>query len=168
MIRSTIFASGRSRVGRPVVVFHLVLGLAVAACNGPPGMRDGPAVLELDGDTVTLPAGTAIAEVVLRSGADPIEPDTVRLRPGDVVRFTAADALNHAVAFDLAQVAPEGVAFLERTVQRRSPPLLAAGARWIVSFVDGPPGAYPFTDIASGAGGVVLVLPSQAADTTNR
>ncbi|HEX7119218.1 MAG TPA: hypothetical protein VF212_10545 [Longimicrobiales bacterium] len=157
MTRFRITASGRSRIGRPEVVFALCLGLAAPACDAP-ALGERPAVLELDSDTVRLEAGVTVADVVLRSGgADAVHPDTIRIRVGDVVQFTAADARSHAVEFDRERLTPDAAAFLERTTQLRSPPLLTRGARWIVSFDGAPPGAYPFTDIATGAGGLVTV-----------
>lgn len=157
MTRSGSFASGRSRIGRPDVVLALLLAAAAAACEAP-ALGGRGEVIELDSDTVRLAPGVAVADVLLRAGARAtVEPDTVRIRVGDVVRFTAADSRMHAIAFERTRIAPAGVAFLERTGQLRSPPLLTDGASWVVSFAGAPPGAYPFTDTSWGAPGAVLV-----------
>ncbi|HEX6938998.1 MAG TPA: hypothetical protein VF158_06260 [Longimicrobiales bacterium] len=160
MTRSGWTASGRSRVGRPDAVFALLLALAAPACESP-ALGERGEVLELDGDTVRLAPGVAVADVLLRAGApDAVEPETIRIRSGDVVRFTAADARVHAVAFERARLAPAAVAFLDSTAQLRSPPLLTRGARWIVSFEGAPAGSYPFVDTATGARGTVAVAPA--------
>lgn len=131
--------------------------LAFGACESP-GLGTRGEVLELDADTIRLGQHVAVADVLLRTGAaEAIDPDTVRIRVGDVVRFTAADARSHIVAFDRGSLAPAAVEHLERTGQLRSPPLLTTGARWIVSFEGAPPGAYTFIESSRGARGVVLV-----------
>lgn len=129
-----------------------------AACGERVDER-GRTVIELeDGETVELGDGAVAVDVVLvgagRAGA---LLDTVRIRPGDAVRFVAADPMLHAVAFDVSLLRTEAAAFLERTGQLRGPPLIETGASWIVSFEDAPPGAYPFADLSQGVRGVVLV-----------
>jgi plastocyanin len=152
--------TGRPPNGCPVVVSTLALAIVIvaAACEAP-AIGNAAEELELDSGTIRLDPGVTVADVLLRS-TDPnaIEPDTVRIRTGDVVRFTAGDARVHAVAFERDRLAPAAVAFLERTGQLRSPPLLSTGARWIVSFEGAPPGTYPFVDTSRGAGGVIVVV----------
>ncbi|HEX7051501.1 MAG TPA: hypothetical protein VF188_14945 [Longimicrobiales bacterium] len=116
------------------------------------------AVLELDEDTIRLDPGVALVNVVL--SADPrtgIQPDTARIRAGDVVRFVTGDGVPHAVAFDRARLTPAAQRFLGRTGQLRGPPLVTTGANWVVSFEGAPPGSYPFTDLSHGFHGVVMV-----------
>jgi len=114
-------------------------------------------VLELDSGTVRLEPGVAVADVEL-GGAGVLTPDTTRIRVGDVVRFTTADGLAHAIVFEQGLIDSAAVAYLDNTAQLRSPPLLSSGSQWIVSFDGAPPGAYPFVDIATGVRGVVLVV----------
>lgn len=161
MARATwTIASGRSRIGRPVVVWALLLAVSAAACEEPP-LGDRGEVIELDSGSVRLEPGVAVADVRL-GGEGVLTPDTARIRVGDVIRFTAADSRAHTVAFERDRLPPAAVAFLDSTVQLRSPPLLTTGSQWIVSFEGAPAGVYPFVDIATGARGVVTVAaPAQ-------
>ncbi|MFO7253756.1 MAG: hypothetical protein DIU60_023695 [Actinomycetes bacterium] len=153
-------ASGRSRSERPDVVWAflwaLLIALPAAACKAPP-LGDGGEVLELESSTVRLEPGVVVADVEL-GGEGVLTPDTTRIRVGDVVRFTAGDSRAHTVVFERDQIDSVAVAYLDRTAQLRSPPLLTTGSQWIVSFEGAPPGVYPFVDIATGARGVVLVV----------
>jgi plastocyanin len=154
-------APGRPWIGRPGVVLVAVLLLSAgAACERGERARVREAeVLVLEEDTVRLAPGAAIVETRIRSShaGSTFEPDTIRARPGDVVRFVAADARNYAIAFDAGSLAPEARAYLERTGQLRGPPLLTPGATWIVSLEGAPPGLYPFACLAHGARGLLIV-----------
>lgn len=116
-------------------------------------------MLELGEDTIRLAPGATLHQVMLHAdpGGAEMRPETVRARAGDVVRFTAADAQPHAVVFDAGRLAPPLRAFLERTGQLRGPPLISAGAAWVVSLDDAPAGAYPFACLTHGALGLLLV-----------
>lgn len=122
------------------------------------------ALLELAGDTIELERGASIADILVRSAATAsavFEPDTVTIRQGDVVRFITADRHPHAISFDPAGLAPATAAFLRQTDQLRSPPLIAEGASWIVSFQGAPPGVYPFVDLSQDRrGAIVVILPT--------
>lgn len=120
-------------------------------------------ILELAADTIRLEPGVTVSDVVVRtaiSGRAVFEPETVRVRSGDVVRFVAADRHLHAIAFDAGQLSAEAARFLEQTNQLKGPPLLTEGASWIVSLAAAPPGVYPFVDLSHGARGTVIVDPS--------
>jgi plastocyanin len=118
-------------------------------------------ILELGAVVARLPPGTRIHDVRIGSAAPPSEfdPDTIHVRPGDVVRFTVSATDTHAIAFDAAALTPDQGDFLSRTHQLRGPPLIAAGATWVVSLADAPPGAYPFLCMTHGARGVLRVVP---------
>ncbi|HEY8468009.1 MAG TPA: plastocyanin/azurin family copper-binding protein [Longimicrobiales bacterium] len=118
-------------------------------------------MLELGAVVARLPPGTRIHDVRIGSAASASEfdPDTIRVRPGDVVRFTASATGTHAIAFDAPALAPAQGDFLSRTHQLRGPPLIAAGATWVVSLADAPPGAYPFVCLTHGTRGVLHVVP---------
>ncbi len=156
MTRFEVELPGRSRRGRPG--WLLLILLALAACEQPPGPQPGPE-LDLGTDTARLPSGASIHEVVIRSDFEGaiFEPHELVVRPGDVVRFTAGDAGNHAIAFDEAGLTPEARSFLESTYQLRGPPLITAGAVWVVSFDGAPPGDYPFVCLTYGGTGRITV-----------
>ncbi len=161
------WAPGRSRLGRPgaSLLPVLLLGAALAACGGE---RHGPAAarhrLPLGSDTLDLGADVTVHEV--RLGGEPsgpgIHPDTVTARPGDVLRFVAADARGYAIAFGDTSLPAAARAFLERTRQLRGPPLITTGASWVVTLKDAPAGAYPFRSLTRDAAGLVLVQPAPA------
>lgn len=144
--RCTIWRSG---------AFALVVLLTSASCEGIGSDRP---TLQLDGEEVRLGEGVALHEVRLGAvrGGAALEPDTVRARVGDVVRFVAADSRTYAVAFDAAALDGGARAFLERSGQLRSPPLVESGASWIVSLEGAPPGAYAF-ELPGGERGLLLV-----------
>lgn len=124
----------RRRAG---VLFGLVLGV-VAGCREAP---DPPVVLVVAGDSIVLAEGARIREVDVRVREEgEFLPAEIAARPGDVLRFTAGDGRGHALAFESEDEASELLGFLEATGQRRGPPLLSAGAIWIVTLADAPHG----------------------------
>jgi len=150
--------TGRLRPRRPFVFAGVVCVLA--ACDRT-GLPERPPILELGAVIAELPPGARVHEVRV-GGAAPapeLDPDTVRARPGDVIGFTAVASGTHAVAFDAAALSPETGAFLSNTRQLRGPPLVNAGATWVVSLDGAPPGTYPFHCITHGARGVLIVEP---------
>lgn len=152
-------APGLSRMGRPGA-FFILLALLAMAC-GRDETPESRALLELAEDTIQLERGVALAEILVRSGATnaaAFEPDTIRIRTGDVVRFITADRHPHAITFDATQLAPVAEEFLRRTSQLRGPPLITEGSSWIVSFKDAPPGLYPFIDLSQDRRGAVIIL----------
>ena len=139
----------------------IALVLAASGCGdgGPGGSRDrGPRVLELNADTVRLPDSVRVATVRIdRTKRDEFEPGTTTIRVSDVVRFISSDAGSHAIAFDGDAMSPDTREFLERTGQLRSPPLLTAESRWVMSFEGAPPGEYPFRCPTHGVRGSITV-----------
>lgn len=95
--------------------------------------------------------------------AERADPPSITVEPGDYVQFVSADHLVHEVAFALDSVGAPGRAFLLRTRQSASPPLLEIDARFVVSFVGAPEGRYPYTLAGNREGGagevVVRVAP---------
>ncbi|MFW6079611.1 MAG: hypothetical protein ACODAE_08320 [Gemmatimonadota bacterium] len=139
--------------------------VAVAACGllfGGAACERGeraPATIDLDGRTVRLPAGASLHTVTLRNEGDrgDIEPETLRARPGDAVRFVAADDGGHAVAFERDALPARAADFLARTGQLRGAPLIRSDAAWIVDLSDAPTGSYPFRCVNTGARGRLIV-----------
>lgn len=116
-------------------------------------------MLELESATVMLPIGVKLIEIQVSRGSanDEFEPASESGRVGDVIRFTAKDGHSHALLFDAAQIPSAAVAFLERTRQLRSPPLLHKGASWVISFEGAPAGEYHFTCATHGGGGRIRI-----------
>jgi len=120
----------------------------------------GPRVLQLDSVQILLPDSVSMAVVQLDSSlpAD-LEPEHVTVRVGDIVRFESRDGAAHAIAFDGVRLGAGELHFLETSGQLRSPPLLAAGNAWVVSFAGAPPGEYPYVCATHGAPGRITVRP---------
>lgn len=140
------------------------LALATLACDSAREPEER-AVIELAEDTIRLERGVTITDILVRSrtaDAPPLQPDTVRVTSGDVVRFISADNHPHAIAFESALLAPQVEEFLRGTGQLRGPPLITEGASWIVSLEGAPPGAYHFIDLSQNARGLVLVAAPPA------
>lgn len=141
-------------------VLFAALLLTFAACDAPTGGTE----LELDERTIQLDPGTEVHEVLLRveDGRAALAPDTVRARPGDVIRFVATGAGGHAVVFDRGRLAPDVRAYLERTDQLRGPPLVHEGAGWIVSLEAAPAGRYPFICLPHHTRGLLRVVAERS------
>ena len=122
-----------------------VFCLAIAACErADPGGEEKDRTLELAADTIDVPSGTDLHDVVvrLRDQNRDFNPTQLQAKPGDYLRFTAEDSRTHAIAFEPA--APELRTFLESTGQLRSPPLVTKGASWVIALKNAPAGHYSF------------------------
>ena len=134
--------------------------VAVAGCERGQREETGPRVLQLDSGQLQLPDSVRMVVVQLdRSLPGDLKPAHVEVRVGDIVRFESRDAAAHALAFDGALLEPGARHFLESTGQLRSPPLLAAGNAWVVSFAQAPPGEYPYVCTTHGGKGRITVQP---------
>ncbi len=130
-------------LGRCAGVF--VFCLVAAACErAGSGGEQKDRTLELDKDTIDVPAGTDLHDVAVRLADQnrDFNPAQLQAKPGDYLRFTIDDTRTHAIAFEPAT--PELKAFLESTGQLRSPPLIAKGASWVIALKNAPMGQYPF------------------------
>jgi plastocyanin len=138
----------------------VVLGLT-AGCDRSGSSRadeKGPRVLELSGDTLKVPDSVRVATVRIdRTKLAELEPAQSTVRTGDLLRFIAQDAGAHAIAFDGDDMSDEARVFMERTGQLRSPPFMAEGSTWVVSFKDAPTGSYPYRCPTHGIQGVITV-----------
>jgi hypothetical protein len=72
------------------------------------------------------------------------EPAALSIAAGSYVEFVSADWLVHEILFDTASLSTEQRSFLEETDQLHSPPLIDRGSRYVLSFVNAPPGRYAF------------------------
>jgi len=82
--------------------------------------------------------------------------------PGEFVQFVSGDWLVHELAFDLDSLSADRRDFLVRTRQAESPPLLERDSRFVLSFVEAPPGRYPYSLAGNrepGRGLIVVVAP---------
>jgi hypothetical protein len=93
--------------------------------------------------------------------AELAEPALDSVEVGSWLQFVTTDWLVHEVLFELDSLPPEARAFLERTDQTASPPLLHQDARFVVSFAAAPPGRYPYRLEGNGrpGSGVLVVVP---------
>lgn len=124
------------------------------ACEPAPA----PPVLVLSGDTIALPGDVRTHEVDLRVRADgEFRPAAITAAPGDILRLTTSDGRGHAVVFDGA-AGDTAIAWLERTGQRRSPPLLDTGATWIIDLTGAPVGDYRISCLIHGEHLLIHVL----------
>ena len=157
---------GRVRSGRPGVFFAPLL-LAALLLQTRCDRVHVPAArteVELDSGSVTLAEGARLQEIRISgpAGRERVDPPSIQARPGDAIRFTAGDALTHAVAFDTAAMAPSSRRFLAETSQAAGPPLIQVGTGWIVSLDGAPPGEYPFHCLAHGGAGRIVVSEGAA------
>jgi plastocyanin len=134
----------------------VLLLLVLTGCKDSPFRRETK--LDIGTDTITLAKGVTVHDIVVQSvtGGE-FQPAAVEIRTGDVVRFRMEDSRTHVLAFDDAGT-PEAVRQLFRTKsQDRSPPLVAKGATWIVSFEAVPAGNYTYRCATHGVSGRVTV-----------
>ncbi len=90
------------------------------------------------------------------------DPAAVSIAPGAHVEFVTRDWLIHEVIFERDSVASAAWAFLERTDQTASPPLIDRDTRFVLSFEGAPPGRYPFRlegNAAPGRGVIIVREP---------
>lgn len=144
---------------RSILLF--VVALLATACDEPDPDLVPDAELQAQ---LGLDERDRVHTVGLTTGlVERAEPDSIAVAPGEYVQFVSRDWLVHEVAFDMEALTPEGRTFLERTGQVASPPLLQRGARFVLSFVDAPPGRYPFSlagNRDAGQGVIVVASPS--------
>jgi plastocyanin len=130
--------------------------LVLASCKDFSLRRE--AKLDIGGDTISLPAGVKIHDVIVRSVAGgEFEPAAVQIRSNDVVRFKTGDSRTHILEFDATSLGASAVQSFRTKSQLRSPPLLVDGAAWIVSFEGIPAGRYTFRCIPHGVSGSIAV-----------
>ena len=96
--------------------------------------------------------------VITRGDVELAAPRATTIQPGAYLEFVTGDWFVHEITFELDSMLPGARAFLERTDQVASPPLLRLDSRYVVNFEGGPPGRYPFVLEGSGAAGRGVVV----------
>lgn len=137
--------------------FLVVALLLAASCRA--GGDEADRTVRLRDGEVTLDEGARKHVVELAGVQDTAEirPSRVEAGAGDVVEFTARDALTHSIVFQADSMPAPQADFLRSSGQLRSPPLLTADSRWVVSLKDAPAGEYPFVSALHGGRGVLVV-----------
>ena len=138
-----------------------IFALLLTACErGSLKGEEKDRTLELAGDTIELPAGIDLHDVEVRTGDQhrDFDPRTVAASPGDYLRFTMADSRTHAIVFEPQSA--DARAFLERTGQLRSPPLITKGSSWVIALKDAPPGQYAFRCLVHNDAGQLTIATS--------
>ena len=136
-----------------------LLALGVLACSTPESEDAPDDVLRRQ---LGLTDADRVRTVTVTGGeAERAEPVLDSVEVGTYLQFVTGDWFVHEVLFDLDSLSAEARAFLERTDQAASPPLLHRDARFVVSFAGAPVGRYPYRLEGNGrAGGGVLVVVS--------
>ncbi len=142
------------------------MAVALAAASGACEPRDPELVPdEVLQSQLGLTPDDRVHTVRISTGeAERADPAFLSVRPGDYVQFISADRLVHEVAFRLDSLKAPARAFLARTGQGASPPLLELDARFVVSFDGAPPGRYPYAlegNRGPGEGAIVVEIESR-------
>jgi len=95
-------------------------------------------------------------------GVESAEPVLVSIEAGAFVEFVTTDWFIHEIVFEADSLGAEQGAFLERTHQVASPPLIELDARYVLSFEGAPSGRYPYRLEGNGRAGrgVIVVAPA--------
>jgi plastocyanin len=130
--------SDRRRIARAVAAL-----LLLAACRSEPDLTLQPdSVLQA---TFGLTPQDRVYRVAVSGGeTERAEPAALSIEAGAYVEFVSTDWMVHEILFDTASLTAAQRTFLERTDQVHSPPLIDRGSRYVLSFVDAPPGRYAF------------------------
>lgn len=150
--------SARLRVPSAAVVAYLLL----AACQPPDPSLQPDETLQAE---LGLTTRDLVHRVTVTGGqTERADPAALSIEPGAHVEFVTTDWLIHEVLFEPDSVGPEGWAFLARTDQTASPPLIDRDSRYVLSFEDAPPGRYPYLLEGNGAAGrgVIIVRETEA------
>ncbi|MSR20415.1 MAG: hypothetical protein EXR91_05485 [Gemmatimonadetes bacterium] len=92
------------------------------------------------------------------------EPAALSIEAGSYVEFITTDWLVHEIRFETDSLGTAQRAFLERTDQVASPPLIERESRYVLSFAEAPPGRYGYRMEGNGQAGrgvIVVVVPAE-------
>jgi hypothetical protein len=134
----------------------------LAGCRAEPDLTLQPdSVLQA---TLGLQPHDRVYRVAVTGGeVERADPAALSIEIGAYVEFVSTDWLVHEILFDTASLTPAQRGFLRSTDQVHSPPLIDRGSRYVLSFVDAPPGRYGFRLEGNGraASGTIVVAEPQ-------
>ena len=154
-------AAHRAELRSPLA---LTLGVAAAWAFALPGCSGGSDTSLRPDSLLRAELGLTDADQVHRvaiSGGlrETLSAPSVEIAPGAWVEFVTLDWWVHEIRFEADSLPREARAFMERTDQVASQPLVTKDERFVLSFEGAPDGRYPFVVEGSGAParGVVVV-----------
>lgn len=138
--------------------------LLLAACRSEPDPTFQPdSVLQA---ALGLTTRDRVYRVAVSGGeVERAEPAALSIEAGSYVEFHTTDWLVHEILFDTTSLTAAQHGFLRSTDQLQSPPLIDRGSRYVLSFVDAPPGKYSFRLEGNGRasmGAIVVAGPGEA------
>jgi plastocyanin len=127
----------------PCAAATLVLSAALFACRSEPDLTLRPdSILRAE---LGLTLEDLVHRVAVTGGeVERAEPAALSIEVGSYVEFVTTDWLVHEILFDTTDLSASQRGFLARTDQMQSPPLIDRGSRYVLSFVDAPPGRYTY------------------------
>jgi plastocyanin len=134
--------------------------LAAAGCEQPADTRLQPdVVLQAE---LGLTVADRVHSIRIAGGeVERAEPRLLSIEPGAYVEFVTEDWLIHEVIFETDSLTSEQRAFLERTDQVASPPLIELDSRYVLAFEGAPPGRYVYRlegNGRAGQGAIVVMV----------
>jgi plastocyanin len=110
-----------------------------------------------------------VYRVAISGGAvERADPAALSIDPGAYVEFVTSDWLVHEILFETDSLGAAQREFLVRTHQVASPPLIDRESRYVLSFVDAPPGRYTYRLEGNGRpsrGVIVVAVPAEGRRT---
>lgn len=158
------------RPSRPPAHLSLFAGAALLALAGCAGESDYQPDELLQGELGLTPRDR-VHRITLTGGeVEQADPVLLSIEGGAYVEFVTTDWLIHEVIFRADSLREDQWAFLERTDQVASPPLIDRGSRYVLAFHDAPPGRYLYRiegNRRPGRGVIVVSAPSSRQPTRN-
>ena len=134
--------------------------LPLAACDPPDPALQPDEVLQTE---LGLTSRDEVHRITLTGGeSERADPVSVSVTQGAYVEFITADWLVHEVTFERDSLSADQWAFLERTDQVGSPPLVQRESRYVLAFEDAPPGRYPYALQGNGVVGRGVIVVREA------
>ena len=142
----------------------LLVAVLAAACREAPETHLQPdALLRAE---LGLSLDDRVHRIELTGGeVEWADPELMSVEPGTYVEFVTTDWLIHEVIFEIDSLTSEQRAFLERTDQAASPPLVERDSRYVLVFEGAPPGRYPYRLEGNGRPGRGVILVSRSGPT---